>query len=248
MQIDPTTLSILGIVFVSSFIRSAFGFGDALVSMPVLVMLIGLKTATPLVALISSTIAAAILIRCWRSIEVKSAWRLVISSLVGIPIGLYFLKGSYEIPLRLILAVVLIGFSLFLLLKPKLFTVRGKKSALIFGFIGGILGGAYNTNGPPVIIYGALRRWEPEVFRSTLQGYFFPTGLMVLVGHGLTGLWTKTVFHHYLLVFPILILNIILGHLFYERIPKEKFNTLVHFLLLAAGLLLFVNTILTMTT
>ena len=47
MQIDPTTLSILGIVFVSSFIRSAFGFGDALVSMPILVMLIGLKTATP---------------------------------------------------------------------------------------------------------------------------------------------------------------------------------------------------------
>ena len=72
--------------------------------------------------------------------------------------------------------------------------------------------------------------------------------LMVLVGHGLTGLWTKTVFHHYLFILPILILNIVLGHLFYKRIPKDKFNTLIHFLLLAVGLLLLVNTILVMTS
>jgi len=246
MQIDPTTLSVLGVILVSSFIRSAFGFGDALISMPILVMLLGLKTATPLVALISSTIALAILVKSWRSMDVKSAWRLVISSLVGIPIGLYFLKGSYEIPLRLILAGVLIGFSLFLIIEPKLLAVRGKKSALFFGFIGGILGGAYNTNGPPIIIYGALRRWDPAVFRSTLQGYFFPTGLMVLIGHGLSGLWTRTVFHHYLLVLPIIILNIILGHLFYQRIPKERFNMMMHLLLLTVGILLLINTILLM--
>jgi hypothetical protein len=29
-------------------------------------------------------------------------------------------------------------------------------------------------NGPPLVIYGALRRWTPERFRATLQGYFLP--------------------------------------------------------------------------
>ena len=42
-----------------------------------------------------------------------------------------------------------------------------------FGFFAGILGGAYNTNGPPVVIYGSLRKWSPATFRATLQGYFF---------------------------------------------------------------------------
>ena len=38
-------------------------------------------------------------------------------------------------------------------------------------------------NGPPLVIYGALRRWSPQHFRATLQGYFLPASLAGLGGY-----------------------------------------------------------------
>ena len=52
---------VLSVVFLAAFTRSALGFGDALIAMPLLALMVGMKTATPLVALASSTIAATIL-------------------------------------------------------------------------------------------------------------------------------------------------------------------------------------------
>ncbi len=55
---DATAL-VLVVLFCSTFIRATFGFGDALVAMPLLAMVVGLKTATPLVALVASTRSGA---------------------------------------------------------------------------------------------------------------------------------------------------------------------------------------------
>ena len=43
------------ILFISTFTRSALGFADALIAMPFLTMVLGLKTAAPLVALVATT-------------------------------------------------------------------------------------------------------------------------------------------------------------------------------------------------
>ena len=46
-------MAVLSVVFLAALVRSTFGFGDALIAMPFLVVLVGLKTATPLMALIA---------------------------------------------------------------------------------------------------------------------------------------------------------------------------------------------------
>ena len=53
-----TAIPVLGIVFFATFIRSAFGFGEALVAVPLLVLYLPLTIAAPLAVLISITIAA----------------------------------------------------------------------------------------------------------------------------------------------------------------------------------------------
>ena len=62
-------LSIFIILFVSTFIHSTLGFGQALIAMPLLAMAIELKTATPLVAFVLMTIATVILLRNWRVVD-----------------------------------------------------------------------------------------------------------------------------------------------------------------------------------
>ena len=243
MQFDSHVIWVLSIVCFSTSIRSTFGFGDALIAMPLMAMIVGMKTATPLVAMIACTIALTILLRNWRSVQIKSAWRLIISTLAGIPLGLCLLKGMYDECLKLILAAVIVGFSAYELIKPRILVFKGEKSAYFFGFVAGILGGAYNTNGPLVVIYGSLRRWSPESFRATLQGYFFPTGLLILLGHCSAGLWTYSVLKYYVLALPVVLFSIWIGGRLHRSIPMGKFDRYIHVLLILIGLFLFIRTI-----
>jgi hypothetical protein len=43
-------------------------------------------------------------------------------------------------------------------------------------------------NGPPLVIYGSMRRWSPQHFRATLQGYFLPASIIGMSGYRLAGL------------------------------------------------------------
>ena len=86
-------LLVFVILFVSTLIHSTLGFGQALIAMPLLAMVVELKTATPLVAFVLMTIAVVILLRNWRVVDLSAVWRLVLSSCFGIPVGLFFVKG-----------------------------------------------------------------------------------------------------------------------------------------------------------
>lgn len=234
---------VLPIIFISTLVRSTFGFGDAVVSMPLLSMAVGLNIATPLVGLMGITTSVTILIRHWRYVHFKSLLSLIVPTIIGIPIGVLLLKGVYEDVMKLILAAVIIFFSLYKIFKPRLVTLKNDKYACIFGFIAGILGGAYNTNGPPIVIYGTLRRWQPENFRATLQGYFLPTGSMIALGHCLGGFWTKTVLVNYLISLPIILIAIFAGGRLNCKIPKGKFDNYVYLCLVILGIILLIDTI-----
>ncbi|MEJ2749870.1 MAG: sulfite exporter TauE/SafE family protein, partial [Anaerolineae bacterium] len=143
-----TVLAVVSIVAFATLLRSTFGFADAMFAMPILAVIIGLKTATPLMAIVAMTISTTILIKNWRDVRIKSAWRLFISSLAGIPVGLWFLKGTHDTLMKLFLAVVIICFSAYRLIKPRLTAIKSETPAYVFGFFAGVLGGAYNTNGP----------------------------------------------------------------------------------------------------
>ena len=242
MGLDPSTILVICIVAFATLLRSTFGFSDAMFAMPLLAVIIGLKTATPLMAIVAMTISSTILLKNWRDVQIKSAWRLFVSSLAGIPLGLWFLKGTHDNLMKLLLAVVIITSSTYSLLKPRLTAIKSENPAYIFGFFAGILGGAYNTNGPPVVIYGSLRKWSPATFRATLQGYFFMAGIFICTGHGLAGLWTHTVGRFYLLSLPLIFVFIYLGGRLNRSIPQGKFDRIIHSLLIVIGLFLLAQT------
>jgi uncharacterized membrane protein YfcA len=242
MAVLEVTLVVLVIILFAALIRSTFGFGDALTAMPLLTLFISLQVATPLVALMSFTISICILARCWRDVVFSSAWKLIIATIIGIPIGLFYLKGSYDEVLKIVLALVILSFSFYKLAKPKMMRLRTERASWPFGFAAGILGGAYNTNGPPVIIYGTMRKWTPAEFRATLQGYFLVTGIFIMLGHWSTDLWTSEMMVLYAICLPFILLSIFLGSRLHKRIPKGRFDAYVYYLLIAVSLILLIQT------
>ena len=242
--LDPSILATLAVLSLSTTIRSVFGFGDALIAMPLLAMVLGLKTATPLVAMVSFTIACILLFNTWRDLKVGTASRLIMSTLAGIPIGIALLKGVDEWIMQSLLACVILlfsGLNLSHLVIPKL---KGEKSAYLFGFVAGMLGGAYNTNGPVIVIFASMRDWPPSEFRANLQGYFFVTGFMLLSAHALGGLWNERVFFLYGLSLPVVIICILLGSKMHRKVPLDLFRKAIHYLLLLIATTLLLKALL----
>ena len=228
------------IVFTSTLLRGAFGFGNALVAMPLLILLLGVKSATPLVALIGIMIGGLMLFREWKQLEITETIYLLIASMAGVPLGLFFLVSFPETVVNGFLGIVLIGFGIFNLLGFTLPIIKNKWLAIPFGFISGIFGGAYNANGPPAVIYGRLRDWPKEKFRATLQGYFLLTGAVIAIGHGLAGLWTRQVLVYFLVSLPIVVLAVLAGDKISSSVSGDRFNQYLNLFLIMLGILMFI--------
>jgi len=235
--------SILTILFLATFIRSAFGFGEALVAVPLLAFVMPIEAAAPLAVMVSITVSIVAIAQDWRHIHFRSAGWLLLATVAGMPLGLLALNVVDGRIIKAILAVVIIAFSTFSLLDRAPAALHDDRKAWIFGFGAGVLGGAYGMNGPPLVMYGALRGWSPQRFRATLQGYFLPASLMVLGGYGMTGLWTASVNHHYLLALPVVVLAILLGRAANQRMNARVFTLCVHLGLVVVGSLLLLQAI-----
>ncbi len=240
---DSTTLYVLVVILLATLIRSAFGFGEALVAVPLLAIRIPISVAAPLAVLVSITVAAVIIAQDWRNIQVGSAGWLVVSTLFGIPLGLMLLTAGNDRLVKAALAIIIMAFSAYALIgrRPPELHTDNRIWLVVCGFCAGILGGAYGMNGPPLAIYGAMRRWPAQHFRATLQGYFLPASAIGMIGYWLAGLWVAEVTRYYLLSLFVVVPAILLGRMVNHRLRGDAFLKFVHVGLILIGATLLVQ-------
>ncbi len=231
------------VLFVAFLIRTVFGFGDSMIAMPFLTILLGIKTAAPFLAVISFASCVAIIWKDREKFSLKGIKRLIFFTAIGIPIGIYYMGGANENLIKIVLALIIMAFAAFRLLNPSVIHLKNDRWAPIFGLLSGILGGAYNTNGPPIIVYGAARRWDSLEFRSTLQGVFLPTNLFIIIGHAVAGNYSIKVFVCLGWSVPAFVAALLLGNWVKERIPADKFSRYVYYCLLGIAGVLIVNAV-----
>ena len=242
---DSITLHVLLVVFLATVIRSTFGFGEALIAVPLLALAIPIEIAAPVAVLLSITIAAVVVAQDWGKIHLRSAGWLLAPTFPGIPLGIALLTSAHQHIVKGVLAIVIVAFSGYSLLgkKPPELHADSRTWLLGCGFFAGVLGGAYGMNGPPLVIYGAMRRWSPQHFRATLQGYFLPASVVAMAGYWFAGLWVPAVTHYYLLSLPVALPAIFLGRVLNHRLRGDSFLTYVHGGLVCVGVLLLIQAI-----
>ena len=240
---DPVTLYVVGVIFLATLIRSTLGFGEALVAVPLLALRTPVSLAAPLAVLVSILVAGVVVVQDWRRIELRSARGLILTALLGIPLGVLLLAKANDHLVRLILGLVIIAFSLHALTMGHARHLEHDHPGwlLACGFISGILGGAYGMNGPPLAVYGALRRWSPQQFRATLQGYFLPVSLVGLAGYLYVGLWDAAVTRYFLWSLPGVAVAIVLGRTLNRRMRSDRFIRLLYVGLVLIGAVLIVQ-------
>ena len=88
----PLLALVILTITISALIRSAIGFGGALIAMGVLVPLVGLQIATPIVGMVGMMISAGVLARSWKLLDLRPIRTLIVSTLFGIPLGLVLIQ------------------------------------------------------------------------------------------------------------------------------------------------------------
>lgn len=225
-------------------IRSIFGFGESLIAVPLLALYIPLEIAVPISVLVSILIAGVVVVQDWQKIHIVSASWLVLFSLLGIPLGLVLLTSANEQLVKAFLAIVIIAFSIYSLFGRSI-VLKSENWYWLFicGFLAGIFGGAYGLNGPPLVMYGSMRRWSAQHFRATLQGYFLPASLIGMIGYWVKGLWVPVVTHHFLWSIPAIIPAIFLGRIINKKMKGDSFFKYIYLGLIAIGGLLLIQSI-----
>ena len=193
--------------------------------------------------LVSITVALVIIAQDWRKVHLHSVGWLVVATPFGIPLGVMLLTVGTDRLVKGTLAVLIIAFSAYALIgsKPPELHSEYRFWLLTCGFCAGVLGGAYGMNGPPLAIYGAMRRWSAQHFRATLQGYFLPASLIGMAGYWLAGLWVPEVTRYYLLSLPVVLPAIFLGRAVNRRMRGDSFLKFVHVGLILIGTTLLVQ-------
>lgn len=230
-----TGVFLLVVVFCAALLQTTTGFGFALLVMPLATLLLGVRTAAPLVALAGLTLYIVNLFRYRQAINRSTVLRLAIPAALGVPIGVWALGNLDEKLIQAVLGVVLVAYALYALLRPQAPPLRSGGWIYPVGFASGCLGGAFNTPGPPIIVYGSLQRWPRDEFRSVLQALFLFNSTLVIITHLAAGNITASILQSWLLAVPALLLGVLAGSRLDRRLNNERFRTIVVVMILALG-------------
>lgn len=234
---------ILLISFTATLVRSTVGFGESLIAVPLFMLFLPVETAVPLSVLISLIVALVVVVQDRKKIHLKSARWLILSALPGIPLGLLLLTYGSDSLVKMCLGILIVLYAAYSLwVKPVRHVSHDHKGWLLAcGFLSGILGGAYGLNGPPLVVYGHLRRWSAKHFRATLQAYFLPASLAALIGYASKGLLTSHVLKNFFATLPVVLPAIFLGRHLNHRLKDGTFFNYVYWGLLFIGIVLVVT-------
>lgn len=231
---------VLLIIFAGALIQTLIGFGMALVAMPLLVTVLGIQVASPAFALVGITATFLNAARWHKDITWRDITILTVPALIGVPIGVMFLgRGNPEVVTR-VLGVILIAYALYAFFgrsaRPEA-EAQPTRSVwgVAAGFVSGVLTGAFNAGGPPVVAYTSAQGWQPDRFKGNLAIIFFIMGLAVLASHAISGNLTAEVWRIALLSLPAMFVGQAVGAHLAKRISLTRFNQLVLILLVLLG-------------
>ncbi|MBZ8135385.1 sulfite exporter TauE/SafE family protein [Afifella sp. IM 167] len=169
---EPATLAMLAAVFVAGTLRGFAGFGAGLVFIPVAGALIGPRAAVIVLWAIDSLPTLPILLPALRHADYRSVLPAVLGTAIAIPFGVHVLATLDPVLLRWGMSVVVVVLVILLFSGMRFEGPRRRASAFGVGLIGGVLGGATQLSGPPMVVYWMSGTEAAARIRANLIVFF----------------------------------------------------------------------------
>ena len=223
---DTSLLLAIGIAFISTLIQSLTGFGFAIVSTPLLLMVYDAKEVVVLLQFLSVILDTVFVF------FVKDN---MIGSVIGHPIGILIYLFVPTIGLKIFIACVILSFLFLTKIYRKQLTETSCKTGVV-GCLSGILNTSTSMSGPPLIIYLTSTNRDKTSLRATCIAYFTIINYLGILAFYLAGKDFSFAIEQSIYIVPFCFIALWLGNKLFPYISQKMFNRLVFVMLLFSAL------------
>lgn len=220
----------------AGFVQGLTGFGFGITAMSLLPWVLGLDEAHAVVTLTSTAACLLMAAVTMRDAPWRRLWLLAVSTAAGVPLGFWLFESLPRTIVVRVLGLTLCSMVLFDLLVLRHTQWRWPRwLEPLVGLGSGILTGAFNVGGPPLVAYIYSQPWSKHEHVAGLTAVFISGGLVrvvLLFAHREVppDVWQATAWS----VGPMLA-AIVLGNRLLALVPQERLRVGVFAVLLFLG-------------
>jgi uncharacterized protein len=232
------------ITLLSFFVKGATGFGNAMVMVPLLSVMVGVHQAI-VVTSILDILGGSILFYKTVSMKSKAFWfpmaaAMIAGSIAGGVALAHVPVQEFEIALG---AVVMVLGAWFVMGRggkdestlPTMTPKKCKPADAAVSAFAGFCGGLFGISGPPIVFYLGTRLAK-TAFRSTLIALFLFSSIARISTYSVMGLVDKTALLLAIISIPGMLLGLWLGSHLFIRIREVWFSRLIGAVLIFSAL------------
>ncbi|WP_431676307.1 TSUP family transporter [Kitasatospora sp. KL5] len=167
-----TAALVLGlVVLVGSSVQRMAGIGFALVSAPVLVLLLAPATGVALANCAAGVISLIGLATAWRGVRLGAMLPLVLAAAVTVPLGAWVAARLPEPTLLVGMGALVTAAVLLVLLGTRVPALGGRGGAFAAGAASGFMNASAGVGGPAISLYAVNAGWTVREFVPNAQFY-----------------------------------------------------------------------------
>ena len=226
MSLEIFTLVAI-IIFFASFTQGMTGFGFALVAVPLISFLADVKYAIPIAAICGLYVNIYLIFKLKNHIKYFELKELIFGAIIGIPVGSIIVLYTDPQFLKILLGIIILLFVLLSITKKVKPRNINNKWAYLFGWFSGLLGGAFNTNAPPILIYFYLKGFDKFKQKASITGFFIVSSIIIVLSHIITGLSSMQIWLDSIKLLPVVLVGILLGNYLFSKISIILYNRII---------------------
>ncbi len=224
------------IVLLGYVVLGVSGFGSALVSMPLLALVLPIRMVVPLMLMLDFVGMLVNGVRLRRDVDTSEVRNIVPPLLAGMGLGVTALVFLPARAVLFVLGAFILAYGLYTLKPRPGRTPVGRVWSLPAGFFGGLIGGMFGTGGAVFAMYFMARIPDVARMRATMSAVFVVSTGSRFALFLLSGLLLqRDVWLAFAALVPLVFIGLAIGHRLHGRLSRMQVARLLSLLLLGSG-------------
>ena len=237
-------ISIL-VILLASLLKGITGFGFALMALPILTIFFPMQLLVPAMTIFNLVTSIYILTKIKLKIKAKYVIPMLLTSFIGLPVGVYVLKYLPETTLELVTGISIFSISVFFLLgnMGELSEKKKSKPIVFAGFISGLMSSSMSIGGPAIALAMNRKGYSKEHFRKIFAVISVVNAAVASILYIAKGLFLPFSVKFSLVMFPILLIGSKIGNSLSGKVNQLQFKKAILYLNLILGLFIIIRTV-----
>lgn len=238
MELETIILLLVASTIASVVQRvSGFGFGIFIMTMLPYIMP-SFTEATALSALLAGTLSIMVVVQLWRHVNLKHLIPILIAFFISSWVAIQCLDYICENKklMMVIFGIVLVVLSVyFFIISDRVHVKPYIWVQAILGSVSGVMGGFFNMQGPPAVLYFVASEKNKEHYLAISQAYFLVGNLFMTIVRYYKGYLTETVGWGYLYGLAGVVIGFFIGMEIFKRVSTPLLRKLIYGFMAVSG-------------